>query len=404
MVGWLTDTDHRTGAKVKLTAVGIKKAGDGRLGDGRGLELYKNGPTGKWIWRYSYLGKRREMGLGTWPTVSLADARQERDRWALLLAQGRDPIAERDRAKEAEREALNRVDPSLEHVAREVFGAYKGSLRKDGTSSRWMSPLVTHVFPRLGRRPISTITQHDIHDVIKPIWRTKHPTAEKAIQRLGKIFHEGRLRGYACDRFTIDAAESMLGPVVHKTQSIEATPWKDIPALYGWLDGRGTSAACLQFMILTLVRASGCRMARFDEFRGDVWTVPAERMKGKEGKVEDFKVPLAPAALQLVERRRALGGEYLFPGHRNTPLTDNALSKFMRDNNCVGKPHGFRTSFRTWVQDTDATTFDVAEMVLAHKIGDKTVRAYARSDLLDRRRSAMIAWSEFVVGPPQDRS
>ncbi len=381
-----------------LTALGIKKAGDGRLGDGNGLSLYKKGDGGKWIWRYSFAGNRREMGLGTWPTVSLADARKERDRWALTLSQGKDPISERDAAKAAARDALTRQDPPLEQLAREFFETYKRSLRADGASARWMSPLEKHVFPKIGRKPVSTIHQTDVQNVLKPIWHSKHPTAEKAIQRLRLIFREGHLRGHDCDPLTIDKAQSLLGHVQHKTTSIEATPWQDIPQLYAWLEGKGTSASCLQFMILTLVRATGCRGARFEEFNGDVWTVPADRMKGREGRVDAFRVPLSAQALAIIDRRRELGSEWVFPGYLGTPVTLDALSKFMRDNKIVGKPHGFRTSFRTWVQDNDAAPFDVAETILAHKIGGKTERAYARSDLLERRRDTMMKWSRYVTG------
>jgi integrase len=233
---------------------------------------------------------------------------------------------------------------------------------------------------------------------MKPIWRTKHPTAEKAIQRLGLIFEKGRLSGYDCDRFEIDAAKSMLGHVEHTTVPIEAVPWQDIPELFAWLEGKGASASCLQFMILTLVRVHGCRAARFEEFDGDLWTLPADRMKGQKGKVKDFRVPLSPAARAIIERRRALGGEWVFSGVQGKPLSDSAMSKFMRENGIPGKPHGFRTSFRTWVQDNDTASYEVAETILAHTIGGKTERAYARSDLLERRRKTMEDWARFVTG------
>lgn len=381
-----------------LTALGIKKAGDGRHGDGNGLELYKKGDGGKWIYRYSINGKRRQMGLGTWPTVSLAEARKERDRWALLRAQGKDPIAERDKEKAALKEAQARRDPTLEELAQNAFESYKPTLRRDGEAARWMSPLEKHVFPRIGRKPVSTIEPEDIRAALAPIWTTKHPTAEKAIQRLRMIFRTGRLRGLECDPFKVDVALDLLGPVNHKTTPTPATDWRDIPKLYQWLEGKGTSASCLQFLILTVVRTHGCRAARFDEIHGDVWTVPAERMKGREKTVRDFRVPLSPEAMEIIERRRPLGGEFIFPGYRGTPLTDSSMSKFLRDNGIQGKPHGFRTSFRTWVQDTNACSWEVAETVLAHTIGDKTERAYARSDLLDRRRPVMEAWARHVTG------
>lgn len=381
-----------------LTAIGIKKAADGRHGDGGGLELHKKDPGGKWIWRYSFAGRRREMGIGTYPTVSLADARRERDRWATILSQGKDPITERAAAKAAALAEIEKDDPSLSRLAADVLEARKESLRREGKSARWLSPLDRHVLPKIGNKPISTIHQSDIRAALAPIWKSKHPTAEKAIQRLRIIFRQGRLMGFNCDPFTVDAAQHMLGMVVHTAEPIAATPWQDIPALFARLEGRSTTASCIRFMALTLVRAAGCRGARFDEFDGDVWTVPADRMKGEVSRVSDFRVPLTGAMRDIIEGRRQLGGEFLFAGPRGKPISDASLSKFMKESGEAGRPHGLRTSFRTWVQDTDSTTWEVAETVLAHKIGNKVERSYARSDMLERRRAVMEAWSDYVTG------
>jgi integrase len=382
-----------------LTAVAIRKAGPGRLGDGAGLELHKaDDGRGKWIWRYSFGGKRRQMGLGTFPTVSLADARRERDKWAVALAQGKDPISERKAAQQAAKAEMNRADPSLRDLASDVLDARKAGLRREGKSARWLSPLERHVFPKIGHKPVSTILQVDIKDTLAPIWRTKHPTAEKAIQRLRIVFRQGKLMGFDCDPFTVDAAEHMLGQVIHEPEPISATPWQDIPDLYARLAERGVVAQCLRFMILTLVRAGGCRGARFDEIEDGIWTVPADRMKGQVGRVRDFRVPLSTEALALVEEQRAWGGEYLFAGPREKPISDASLSKRMKDMDEEGRPHGFRTSFRTWVQDTDACPWDVSETILSHTIGGTVERSYARSDLLDRRRPVMEAWAKFVTG------
>lgn len=383
----------------RLTAVAIRKAGAGRLGDGDGLELHKSDVNaGKWVWRYSLAGKRRQMGLGSWPQVGLADARSERDRWARELVQGRDPITERRAAVEATLAEIERDDPTLETLAHDVLEARKAILRNAGKAARWLSPLERHVFPKIGRKPISTIRQHDIKAALAPIWRTKYPTATKAIQRLRIIFRQGKLMGFDCDPFTIDAAQHMLGAVIHTPEPIAATPWQEAPDLFARLEGRGTSAACLRFMLLTLVRASGCRGARYDEIEGDVWTVPADRMKGQVGSVRDFRVPLSDAALEIIETRKALGGDYLFAGPRGRPVSDTALSKFMTEMGEVGRPHGFRTSFRTWVQDTDACPWEVSETILAHTIGGRIERSYARSDMLERRRPVMQAWADFVIG------
>ena len=382
----------------KLTAISIKKAPDGKLGDGGGLELRKKGESGKWVWRYSITGKRREMGLGSYPEVSLGEARKIRDKWALMLAQGKDPISERQAEQDAIRREFEKNDPPLEALAADVLDARKASLKGDGKAGRWISPLEQHVFPKIGHKPISTIHQSDIRSALAPIWKSKHPTATKAIDRLRIIFRQGRLMGYDCDPFTIDAAKHMLGDVIHDVDPIPATPWQEIPNLYARLENTGQVAQCLRFMILTLVRASGCRGATFDEFSDDVWTVPAARMKGRPGKVSDFRVPLTDQAQHLVEHQRALGGTYLFSAQRGMPVTDSSLSKHMREMGEAGRPHGFRTSFRTWVQDTDACSWEVSETVLAHTIGNKVERSYARSDLLERRRIVMQKWADFVTG------
>lgn len=204
--------------------------------------------------------------------------------------------------------------------------------------------------------------------------------------------------GFDCDPFTVEAAQHMLGHVVHKNEPIPATDWKDIPDLFHKLEGKGNVAACLQFMILTLVREAGCRSARFDEIEGDVWTVPADRMKGQVGQVKAFRVPLSAAAMRVVEKQRELGGEFLFTGHRGRPISDASLSKHMRTMGEDGKPHGFRTSFRTWVQDTNSADWEVSETILAHAIGRRVERSYARSDMLDRRRIVMEKWADFVIG------
>lgn len=380
----------------------IKAAATGKLHDGGGLILDKIDGTGKWIYRYSLSGRRREMGLGAWPVVSLADARRARDRWEAVLASGTDPISERNRLLEAERAALEKDDPTLADMCRRVLDAKKDGLRGGGERGRWLSPLETHVFPKLGKRRIASIHQTDIRDVLKPIWSKKSATAEKAIQRLGIVFRHARLDGVEVDPFTVEAARHLLGPLVRNIKPTEATPWQDIPALFARLgDNPTTSHLCLQWMILTAVRSDGCRGARLDEIAGDVWTVPADRVKGREGQVSAFRVPLSKAALQIVEVCQPVALAFdgvLFPGHRGNPISSRATEVALDTLGEAGRPHGFRTSFRTWAQDTQAAGYDVAETALGHIVGGKVERAYARSDLLDQRRALMDRWAQFVTG------
>ena len=262
-----------------------------------------------------------------------------------------------------------------------------------------MTPLETAcVAEGLGHKPISTVHQSDIKAALAPIWSTKHETAKKAANRLRIVFRKGKLAGYSCDPFTVDAAIHMLGAVLHESKPLAATPWQDLPEMFARFENRGTAPSCLRFIMLTAVRGASARGARFDEIEDDVWTVPAERMKGRVGTAREFRVPLSAAALQIVEERRAFGSEYLFAGPRGRPVSDAMLGKFMRDNGENGTPHGFRASFRTWCQDTEPATYDVCETALAHIVGGKVERAYARSDLLDRRRMLMNKWADHVTG------
>lgn len=226
-----------------LTAIGIKTAGAGRYGGG--LELHKKAEGGKWIWRNSFSGCRRQMGLGPYPGVSLAAARRERDKWALLLSQGRDPITERQAMKEAALAEIERDDPSLERLARDVLDARKETLRRGGMAARWLSPLEQHVFPKIGRKAVSTIHQSDVKAALAPIWKTKHPTAEKAIQRLRIIFRQGKLIGYECDPFTIDAAQHMLGASTTRRRRSRRRIGRTFQTcLHGWRGAEHRPPAC----------------------------------------------------------------------------------------------------------------------------------------------------------------
>lgn len=380
--------------KNRLTAIQIKNAPDsGSLSDGGGLILVRRNGNGKWVYRYSYLGKRRDMGLGSQADLTLSEARKARDQWAKVLASGADPIAARDALRAAEIADRERDNPTFSTMAERVFEARKATLRGDGDRGRWWSPLKLYVLPKIGRRPIAEIMPSDIADALKPIWREKHPTAVKAIERTRIVFRDAALMGADCDQKTVARAKHMLGVVHHKTKHIEAVPWQAVPALYADLCRMpNVSALAARWAVLTLVRSMAVRGARFDEIEGDVWTVPASRVKGKRGKVSDFRVPLSPEALAVVELAR--GGDLLFPGRTGRPITDVAVAKALP----AGTIHGLRTTFRTWVQDQSACSWDVAETVLGHQIGNRVERSYARSDLLDQRRVVMDAWARFVTG------
>lgn len=339
------------------------------------------------------------MGLGSLTDVSLAAARKSRDGWAVILASGRDPIDEKRRIEADTDAARNRVDPRFKDLAQTVFEAKKATLRGAGIAGRWMSPVETHILPAIGNKPVSELTPQHIKDALSPIWTKKHVTAGKALNRTRIILRGGKRMGMPCDPDIADTAEYLLREYIHVSEPIKATPWQQIPELFQALEGRGNAAACLQFIILTVVRSNGCRGARFGEIDGNTWTVPAERMKGRVGKIYDFAVPLSAPALTLVERLSQISDDLLFPGQATKKgISDTALSKMLNALKERGRPHGFSTSFRTWVQDTDAATYDVAETALAHRLGNAVERSYARSDLLDQRRILAEKWGQFVTG------
>jgi integrase len=386
-------------AQNKLTALQIKAAPDGKLFDGSGLTLVKKAGGGYWVYRYSLGGKRREMGLGPFPDVGLADARKVRDAWAAVLASGRDPLSEREAKRAQDALDRDRHDPTFEEMTMIVFDAKKASMRGEGVRGRWLSPLRVHIFPKIGRVRMSALHQTDIRDAVAPVWKKKHPTALKCIDRIGVVFKAARLMGMECDPFTVQAARHMLGEVDHKVVHIVATPWREIPALYLSLDGEVGSRRALRWMILTLVRSDGCRHAQFGEIENAVWTVPADRVKGSQSRAADFRVPLSDAALRIMDACAETHDRYLFPAERGSGgISDVALHKTLNRIGETGRPHGFRTSFRTWVQETEVCSFDVAETVLGHMVGGKVERAYARSDLLDQRRVVMEKWAAHVTG------
>lgn len=383
----------------KLTVVAIRKAGPGKLDDGAGLRLYKTEDAGRWVYRYTIGGRRREMGLGSMGDMTLAQARAARDEWAAVVAKGLDPITERQRRRDQVAADLSRLDPTFAELAQTVFESRKASLRGEGERGRWFSPLATHIIPRIGKRRMSTLHQTDLVDAFRPIWTSKPATAEKALHRTRIIFKQAKLRGIDADPFTVDAAAEILGELKRDIQHIAATPWQEVPDLYARLDRPGASYQCLRWMILTATRSESARGARFSEIEGDVWTVPAERMKGRQGKVQPFRVPLSTEAQRVLQglRERATG-DLMFPSYRSGYISSTALQKVLNEIGETGRPHGFRTSFRSWVQDTSAATFDVAETALAHRVGSTVERSYARSDLLDQRRALMERWAGFVAG------
>ncbi len=373
----------------------IKSAPEGKYGDGGGLYLHKRDVTrGKWLFFFTIGGRRREMGLGTYPDTSLKSAREAAQKWRAVVQEGLDPIKQREKEK---REALRNLH-ILKDIAHDTFETRKAELKGDGKAGRWFSPLELHILPRLGHLPVSDIDQIDIRDTLKPIWHSKAATAKKALNRLSLCMKHAAALGLDVDLQATDKARALLGQQRHKEEHISALPWQEVPAFYSSLDAQISTHLALRMLILTAVRSHPIRYMQEDQIDGDVWTIPAEDMKGRKGATEEFRVPLSIEALSILEQARKTARDgFLFPSPRRGVISDMTMSSLMKRRGMEARPHGFRSSFRDWVAETTNTPHEVAETCLSHVVGGSVERAYRRTDHLDQRRVLMQRWADFVT-------
>jgi integrase len=384
-------------AKNRLTSSFIKTAPVGKHCDGGGLWLIKRDDGGaQWVQRVTVHGRRREMGLGGFSSLGLADARKRSERWRKLAAAGRDPIKERD----AEERAARREDITLAILTADAFETRKAELKGDGTAGRWLSPLTIHVLPKLGKVPVTDLDQRDIRDCLAPIWHTKADTARKAMNRLSIVFKHAAALGLDVDLQATEKAKALLGKSRHVAKNIPAMAWADVPGFYASLDEPTLTHLALRLLILNPgVRSTPLRTLRLDQIEGDVWTVPAEAMKGRKGATVDYRVPLSPEAQRIIDlaRPHARNG-FLFPNTRGGVISDMTLSRHMERRGLEARPHGFRTSLRTWLAEATDAPHEVAEAMIAHMTDSAVVRAYRRTDYLEQRAKLADRWADHVTG------
>lgn len=383
-------------AKDRLTAGFLKAPKPGKHCDGAGLWLVVRDDGGaQWVLRVTVHGRRREMGLGGYPALGLAQARRVATRWRAVAAAGRDPIKER----EAEERAARREDISLAVLTADAFEARKAELKGDGTAGRWLSPLTLHVLPKLGKVPVTDLDQRDIRDCLAPLWHTKADTARKALNRLSIVLRHAAALGLNVDLQATDKAKALLGKSRHVARNIPAMAWADVPGFYASLEEPTLTHLALRLLILTGVRSTPLRHIRLDQIDGDVWTIPADSMKGRKGATEAFRVPLSREALRVIELARPHARDgFLFPNNRRGVISDMTLSRHMERRGLEARPHGFRTSLRTWLAETTDAPHEVAEAMLAHVTDSAVVRVYRKTDFLEQRRALAERWSDHVTG------
>ena len=371
-----------------------------RHGDGNGLMLsITPGGSKHWVQRITIRGRRRALGLGSYPAVSLADARQVALKNRTVARAGGDPL---------------RGDvPTFRTAAEDVIDLRSAAWKPGSKSAaQWRASLETYAFPVIGDMRVDKISSADVLAVVRPVWNKKRETAQRVRQRISTILlwcvAQGHRTGDPAGKAILQALPAGTGRV---RQHYRALPYQDVPAALRRIRDTGAwigTKLALEYLILTACRSGEVRGARWDEIDLDrrLWTVPAERMKAKTA----HRVPLSGRCVELLAEARAVpeiptleylaGTPLVFPSVRGRVLSDNTLSKLCREHRLGTVPHGFRSSFRDWASEQTTTAHAVMEAALAHTVPSAVERAYARSDLLDKRRDLMAQWAAFVV-PPQ---
>jgi integrase len=374
-----------------LTQMKAKNLAKGKYADGQGLWLIKrNKILGKWMLRIVVNGKRREMGIGRWPDVLIAEARDRASVARRMVRDGLDPIAEREKT----RKATDRL--TLAEAIQGCFESRQAGLKADGKAGRWLSPLAVHVMHKYGKRPVEDIDQHIMKEMLDPIWHAKAVTASKILSRVNLTLQHAAALGLDVDLQVTMKARALLGKQRHVVEHIPSLPYAEMPEFYRWLCGKKLgSAFALRFLILTAARTSEVRFATYGEIDGDVWTLPPDRTKtGKE-----HRVPLTDEAITVLDAiNNPQKDQLLFPSPTGKPMSDAAMSKLLQREGYDARPHGFRASFRTWVEEQTETPFEVKESALGHAVDTGVIGAYQRSDRLEKRRQLMRSWRDFLLG------
>lgn len=392
----------------KLTARKAATAGPGKYDDGDGLRLYVS-ETGarKWVYRHTFDGKRREMGLGSLRDVTLAEARAKVAEYRALIRQGQDPITVRRLGDQTP------TVPTFTTVAARYIRAHRRGWANRKHARQWVSTLKTYARPMLGAKAVDAIMTEDVLRVLQPIWLTKTETAKRVQGRIENILdfataykwrageNPARWRGHL-DKLLARPTK------VKRVEHHPALPYTEVPAFMRELQANpSVSSLALQWLILTCTRTGETLGATLDEIdlEAAVWTIPASRMKAKR----EHRVPLSEAAVAILRRLpRIEGNPHLFPGARHgRPLSNMALLQLMRGlgygvggDRGDAVPHGFRSSFRDWSAEVSSFPREIAEAALAHVLESKVEAAYQRGDLLLKRRRLMDDWAAWCHKAP----
>ena len=380
----------------------ITKSGRHAVGVVPGLLLVIKPETGakSWILRVTVGNKRRNIGLGGYPEITLAKAREKARESKELIEKGIDPVEQ----KKALRLAFIKSQNGCMTFAEATQRCYEKKLpefKNIKHSKQWMSTLENYAFPIIGRMPVNEIDLPHVISVLEPIWETKTETATRLRQRIEAVLTWATVSKYRKGenpaRWKGNLSEVLPKPNKIKTvKHMPALPYKEINAFMTELkEKEGMGARALELIILTACRSSECRLATWDEidFQEKTWTIPAERMKaGKE-----HRIPLTDDAIKLLNNLPHFeGSNYLFTAPKGGPISDMTISAVCRRMEVEAVPHGFRSTFRDWAAETTNFPREVAEQALAHTLPSTVEAAYRRGDLFNKRVKLMNAWNTYI--------
>lgn len=370
-----------------------------------GLTLHPGSRSGhgKWVFRFvsPVSGKRRNMGLGTYPEISIAVAGKRVTELRDKLATGIDPLDKVDIPE------ITSKTPTFREAAKALHDTLKSGWRNAKHQNQWINTITEYVFPKLGDRTVDQISPAHIAEVLNPIWLTIPETAGRVRQRIHAVMAWAWAHGY-CVANPVDVVNHLLPQQPSKPVRLEhqpAMPWEMIPSFVAKhirTENRyDVTRTILEFLILTAARSGEVRGMVWNEvdMDGATWTIPAERMKTKM----QHRVPLSKRALEILRQQSDLHEQWVFPSPRDqVQLSDMAITSFLRrvkapsnNPNRVATAHGFRSSFRDWASENGYAR-DLAERSLAHKISNQVEAAYHRTDLLDKRRVMMDQWAVHI--------
>jgi integrase len=367
----------------------------GRHAVGHGVYLQISNPwrTKSWVFRYTRDGKARHMGLGSAEYVTLAQAREKG--YALrqqLILNGVDPLEAKAR-RAAARSAANIRQKTFKDVALQYIAAHEDGWRGHRSRRQWLQSLESHVFPQIGNLPIADIGIAEVLATLDPIAKTVPVTAGRIRSRIALVLDWATSRDLRSGENPA-RRPNLLPKRKPRVEHLAALPYGDMPVFMTDLRQRPEMAArALEFAILTAARPGEALGARWSEIDGDVWTIPANRMKGGR----EHRVPLNKRAFELLAGLRH-DGEFCFPGRfADAPHGHDVPIKLLRRMRYNVTAHGFRATFKTWASERTNFPREIIEAALAHVVGDAAEQAYARGDMLARRRQLMEAWGKYCA-------